>query len=55
VSTTAKKTRKSSRKESMTLKATRRNKRSKSMLKTQQVDERCMNDQLSTETTCVKN
>jgi hypothetical protein len=38
------------------LKSNKRNKRSKNMLKTQQVDERCMNsNQLSIKTTCVKN
>jgi hypothetical protein len=50
-----KNSRKSSRRKSMTLKATK-NKKEASMLKTQQVDERCMNsNQLSIKTTCVKN
>jgi hypothetical protein len=48
--------RKSSRRKLMILRSNKRNKRDKSMFRTQQVDERCMNDnQLSTETTCVKN
>jgi hypothetical protein len=43
-------------KKSMTLRSNKKKQRSKSMLKTQQVDERCMNsNQLSIKTTCVKN
>jgi hypothetical protein len=38
------------------LKSNKRNKKGKNMLKTQQINERCMNsNQLSIETICVKN
>jgi hypothetical protein len=48
--------RKSSRRKSMTLRSNKKKQKKQSMLKTQQVDERCMNsNQLSIKTTCVKN
>jgi hypothetical protein len=55
-STTAKRQQKELKKRVNDLKKQQKKQKSKSMLKTQQVDERCMNsNQLSIKTTCVKN